>query len=354
MPLHFILKNALLEVEAIARRFFLAQLDTWKENRDALLKWIKSTERNNSLSFQLIISMQDSHFNKNGSQTILKLWSPTKTRNAKYAPTKARTLWDDTLSLHRPRKGPCPTAVIISTLWTAGSPLIPALLSVRVGNTSSTSQLVHSNSNSGDLPLNESSYQEHAQQLIPNQENGEINGPRPNLSAVLHALVVENTGSNSLIVQHTANSGELHHNERSHHEDLCQLIPNYDREELTRNDGNNVGSTSEGRLSDVPTTSHWLNPTLVLESIDTKILGLDLIREEVIVHNQPSINDADNTLVSTALDPCCLACGPTWNEARQEITTSASIRIPIQQNSVPGGRESISDSGEWQASHRPP
>ncbi|KAL2631240.1 hypothetical protein R1flu_015926 [Riccia fluitans] len=340
MPLHFILKNALLEVEATARRFFPAQLDTWKENRDELLKWIKSIERNNSLSFQPIISMQDSHLNENGSQTITQTSVSDQDAECQVCSDQGPHSLGRHPLLASTTERVMPYYGDYQHSPDSGEPANPSLaLSVRVGNTSSTSQLVHPNSNSGDLPLNERLYQEDAWQLIPNQENGEIDGPRPNLSAALHVVVVENTGSNSLIVQHTANSGELHHNERSHHEDLRQLIPNYDREELTRNNGINVGSTSEGQLSDVPTTSDWLNPTLVLESIDTTILGLDLIREEVTVHNQPSTNDADNTPVSTALDPRCLACRPTWNEARQEITTSASIRIPIRQNSLPGKKE---------------
>ncbi|KAL2621331.1 hypothetical protein R1flu_001536 [Riccia fluitans] len=306
MPLHHILKNALLEVKAVARCLNPMQFETWKENRDELLRWIGSTERTNYLVSHLIISSQQGHLHGICTQATTQEFASNQGERSHF---EVMDIFSDQGPLFSDRQTP-------------------------IGSPSERSAHVY-----------------FASLHLP--DNGENDGPRLTLSAALHTLVVENTGSNSLTVYHTANSGELCHNEKSYHEDFRQLVPNYDKEKSIRNDGNKVSFTSERRRSDVPMTSDQINPALVLESINTMILGLDLTWEEVIILNQQSINDTDNTPISTAPDLCRLAYRPTWNEARQENTTSASIRIPIRQDSLPGGRECNSDLGEWRASHRP-
>ncbi|KAL2610861.1 hypothetical protein R1flu_022553 [Riccia fluitans] len=240
MPLHYILKNALLEVEAVARRLNPMQFATWKENRDELLKWIKSTERSNSQISLSTISLQEVDLNGNCRQ-------------------------ETTLAF--------------------------------ASDQGSNSQTVHPTANSGELPLNETSYQE----------------------------------------------------------DFRELVPNHDREESTRNEENKVGFPTDGRISGVLVASDRQNHALVLESIASTILGLDLNWEEVNIQNQQDISDGDNPPVSTALDQRRRACLPTWIAVRHEDHTSAELRNPIRQISFPGGSDSNSDLlGERRASHRPP
>ncbi|KAL2608164.1 hypothetical protein R1flu_026737 [Riccia fluitans] len=75
MPLCYILKNALLELEAVARCLSPVQFATWRENRDELLKWIGSTERSNSQISLSIISLQGLHLNGNCRQETTQAYA---------------------------------------------------------------------------------------------------------------------------------------------------------------------------------------------------------------------------------------------------------------------------------------
>ncbi|KAL2623870.1 hypothetical protein R1flu_008115 [Riccia fluitans] len=302
MPLHYILKNALFEVEATARRFILAQFDTWKENREELVKWIESMERNNSLNFRPIINPQDDHSNENYRQSITQSLTSDQVEKSQVGSNQSPHSLDQYPLLDLPLKRVIPYGWDSQHYPDGGETADPnlalsvALNAVWVGNTSSTSQLVHTNSISRDLPLNE----------------------------------------------------------RSHQEAVRQLIPNQDMEETTKNDSNTTNCMAKSSSN-----IHVALDSLIPGSIVSRFSGIDLIQEAENYQNHRVTNDGDSPFTSMTFEPGSSTCTPTRITARHDNGVgrnpdNAISRNQFRQSSLSDNREGNSELGEWRASHTPP